>query len=74
MVDDPRYLALVAAGVEVASLGRRPDRVTGRADHAAFTEGELAIAAQHAARADIVLSLKEQPCDSSTSRTTPRSR
>jgi glycosyltransferase involved in cell wall biosynthesis len=54
MDDDPRYRSLSAAGVPVASLGR----TIGQAD---FSATELSTAARHAARADIILSLKEQP-------------
>ncbi|PJI95074.1 glycosyltransferase [Luteimicrobium subarcticum] len=56
MTDDPRYRALRQAGVRVATLGRPHD-------HAApgFTDRELATVARHAAAADLVVSLKEQP-------------
>lgn len=60
MTEDPRYQALRAAGIQVASLGRHPgsgDAPTSRG----FTEAELATAAGLASRSDVVLSLKEQP-------------
>lgn len=60
MVDDPRYRALRAVGVPVATLGRRQGVGTAPQAHA-FGPGELAVAARHVARADLVLSLKEQP-------------
>lgn len=55
--DDPRYQALRAAGVEVATLGRTPDD----AGREGFTAAELERAARAARSADLVLSLKEQP-------------
>lgn len=58
MDDDPRYRSLTAAGVPVASLGRCPD---GSMDPATFSGPERAAAAWHATRADVILSLKEQP-------------
>src|SRR6185503_17019788 len=58
MDDDPRCRSLRAVGVTVSSLDRRHDPA---ADPRRFTMAELAAAAGHAARADIVLSLKEQP-------------
>jgi glycosyltransferase involved in cell wall biosynthesis len=58
MDDDPRYRSLSAAGVRVTSLGRSPGSAT---DPATFSSSELATAAWHATRADIILSLKEQP-------------
>jgi glycosyltransferase involved in cell wall biosynthesis len=56
---DPRYLRLKAAGVEVATLGR----VAGAGAFApsTFTDRELSIAANAVRRADVILSLKEQP-------------
>jgi glycosyltransferase involved in cell wall biosynthesis len=58
MEDDHCYRLLNSAGVRIASLGRTLDRNTGPA---AFNAVELARAAGHAKRADVVLSLKEQP-------------
>src|SRR5262245_39417503 len=58
MDDDPRCRSLRAAGVTVTSLDRSHDPA---GDPRLFTEEELAAAARHLARADIVLSLKEQP-------------
>jgi glycosyltransferase involved in cell wall biosynthesis len=58
MDDDARYRSLSAAGVRVTSLGRSADSAT---DPATFSTSELATAAWHATRADIILSLKEQP-------------
>jgi glycosyltransferase involved in cell wall biosynthesis len=55
---DARYRHLRAAGVSVTSLGRDGDR---RADPSAFSATELATASLHASRADVILSLKEQP-------------
>ena len=59
MQNDPRYMRLARAGVEVVTLGRTaggdpPERST-------FTDIELRIAADAVAGADVVLSLKEQP-------------
>ena len=59
MQNDPRYIRLDRAGVEVVTLGRTaggdpPERST-------FTDFELRIAADAVAGADIILSLKEQP-------------
>ena len=56
---DPRYVRLTQAGVRVTTLGR-----TVGADApgpATFTERQLAIAATAVRRADVILSLKEQP-------------
>jgi glycosyltransferase involved in cell wall biosynthesis len=58
MVDDERYRALRAAGVRVTSLGRSTD---GNHDPRSFTDAEMAFAVRHAAGANVVLSLKEQP-------------
>ena len=58
MEDDRCYRTLTAAGVPIASLGRRPHPL---ADPAAFGRSQVATAARHAANADIILSLKEQP-------------
>ncbi|MGI5236872.1 glycosyltransferase [Dactylosporangium sp. CA-139066] len=59
MQDDAGYRALSAAGVEVRSLVRRVGGDT--AARRTFTAAEAAAAFAHAERADIVLSLKEQP-------------
>jgi glycosyltransferase involved in cell wall biosynthesis len=58
MEDDRCYGLLTSAGVAITSLGRtlRPGRVA-----RPFSEPELARATEHVRRADIVLSLKEQP-------------
>lgn len=61
MTEDPRYQALRAAGIQVASLGRRPGAPAGPAAPRGFTEAELSTAAELAAQSDVVLSLKEQP-------------
>jgi glycosyltransferase involved in cell wall biosynthesis len=58
MDDDPRYHRLSQAGVRITSLDRRPGHAT---DPRTFTEAELAVAASQAIRADVILSLKEQP-------------
>jgi glycosyltransferase involved in cell wall biosynthesis len=59
MTDDPRYRRLTAAGVDVRTLGR----VAGPQppERSSFTDEELRIASEAIARADVVLSLKEQP-------------
>jgi glycosyltransferase involved in cell wall biosynthesis len=56
---DPRYLRLTDSGIDVATLGR-----IGGTDAPApstFTDRQLRIAAKVIRRADVVLSLKEQP-------------
>jgi glycosyltransferase involved in cell wall biosynthesis len=58
MQDDHCFRLLSATGVRVASLNRTFD---GCAPPPAFSSREVAIAAGHVKRADIVLSLKEQP-------------
>ncbi len=58
MEDDSCFRLLRAAGVRVTSLGRIFD---GRGESAPFSAPELTRAASRARRADIVLSLKEQP-------------
>jgi glycosyltransferase involved in cell wall biosynthesis len=60
MEDDASYHALRAAGVAVASLGRRVGGAGGGARRP-LSAAEVAAAAGHAERADIVLTLKEQP-------------
>jgi glycosyltransferase involved in cell wall biosynthesis len=55
---DARCRQLREAGVTVSSLGRDGTR---RGDPSTFSARELATASSHAARADIILSLKEQP-------------
>lgn len=59
MEDDPRYRRLSAAGVDITTLGRTagghpPER-------SSYTEEELRIASEAVSRADVILSLKEQP-------------
>jgi glycosyltransferase involved in cell wall biosynthesis len=57
--NDPRYLRLRKAGVRVTTLARVGDAVA--PEPASFTERQLRIAAQAVRRADVILSLKEQP-------------
>lgn len=59
MREDPRYLRLARAGVEVSTLGRVADAAP--PDRSTFTDHELRIARDAVEQADIVLSLKEQP-------------
>ena len=59
MEDDASYRSLSAIGVDVRSLVRRVGGDT--ATRRTFTAGELETAFAHAGRADIILSLKEQP-------------
>ncbi|WP_432829959.1 glycosyltransferase [Dactylosporangium sp. CA-092794] len=59
MEEDASYRSLSAIGVEVRSLGRRIGG--GAAARKAFSAAEVATAVAHARRADIILSLKEQP-------------
>ncbi|MEV8515812.1 glycosyltransferase [Dactylosporangium sp. NPDC051484] len=59
MEDDASYRSLRAAGVEVRPLGRRIGGDT--AARKTFSPAEVATAVAHAERADIILSLKEQP-------------
>ncbi|GAA2326711.1 hypothetical protein GCM10010170_001730 [Dactylosporangium salmoneum] len=59
MEDDASYRSLSAAGVEVRPLGRRIGGDT--ATRRTFSASEVATAFAHAERADIILSLKEQP-------------
>jgi glycosyltransferase involved in cell wall biosynthesis len=62
MEDDACYRLLLDAGVRVRSLRRDLGGAPGQAaGQAAFGPAEVAAAARHAARADVVLSLKEQP-------------
>jgi len=56
---DPRYLRLKAAGIEVATLGRVAGG--GAFEPSTFTDRELHLAANAVRRADVILSLKEQP-------------
>lgn len=58
MDDDPRYRGLRRAGVRITSLGLTSGRGGARR---ALTGADVAKAARQAARADIILSLKEQP-------------
>ncbi|AZS43244.1 Putative glycosyltransferase EpsF [Microbacterium oleivorans] len=59
MTDDPRYRWLREAGIEVSDLGREASAVAPDPD--SFTTAELDVAAAAVARADIILTLKEQP-------------
>jgi glycosyltransferase involved in cell wall biosynthesis len=59
MEDDPRYRRLTAEGIRVTTLGRTAG--SHPPERASFTEDELRIAADVLRRADVVLSLKEQP-------------
>ena len=59
MEDDASYRALSAVGVEIRSLVRRVGGDGGA--RRTFTAGEVAAAVARAERADIILSLKEQP-------------
>ena len=54
---DARCRALREVGIRVATLGRPAHG----ADPTSFSEPEIASAARHAARNDLILSLKEQP-------------
>src|SRR5262245_2675300 len=54
---DARCRSLREVGIRVATLGRPAHG----SDPTSFTEPEIASAARHAARNDIILSLKEQP-------------
>ncbi|MDN3494903.1 glycosyltransferase [Planococcus sp. APC 4015] len=59
MTDDARYLRLQRAGIAVRALGR----IAGSEPPApeTFTEDDLRIAHEEVSRADVILSLKEQP-------------
>lgn len=59
MTDDPRYRWLREAGIEVSDLGREAGVVAPAPE--SFTAAELEIAADAVARADVILTLKEQP-------------
>lgn len=59
MEDDASYRSLSAVGVPVRPLGRRIGGDT--ATRRTFSPAEVAAAVAHAERADIILSLKEQP-------------
>lgn len=59
MPDDPRYQRLVAAGVDVSTLGRRNEGES--VSREVFTDPELEIAARAVRDSDLILSLKEQP-------------
>jgi len=56
---DPRYLRLTGAGVDVTTLGR----IAGAGAHepSTFTDRQLRIASNLVRKADVILSLKEQP-------------
>jgi len=56
---DPRYVRLIAAGVEVTTLGRIGG--SNAPAPSTFTERQLRIAADAVRHADVILSLKEQP-------------
>lgn len=56
---DPRYLRLAAAGVDVTTLGRVAG--VGELEPSGYADRELRIAAEAVRRADVILSLKEQP-------------
>lgn len=58
MREDPRYLKLARAGIRVGTLGRTAAVEPPAPD--TFSRRELLIAAQHVARADVILALKEQ--------------
>lgn len=59
MTSDPRYLRLSRAGIAVRTLGRTASSEPPAP--ATFTDEELGIASEEVARADVILSLKEQP-------------
>jgi len=59
MVDDTRYRWLREAGIEVSDLGREAGAVPAAPE--SFTAAELEVAADAVARADAILTLKEQP-------------
>ncbi|WP_432978062.1 glycosyltransferase [Dactylosporangium sp. CA-233914] len=59
MEDDAGYRSLSALGIDVRPLGRRIGGDT--ATRKTLTASEVATAVTHAQRADIILSLKEQP-------------
>lgn len=59
MYDDPRYRRLTRAGVPVRTLGRIADSMPPA--RASFSDRELRLARRAIQRADVVLTLKEQP-------------
>ncbi|MFI8633646.1 glycosyltransferase [Microbacterium sp. NPDC077663] len=59
IADDPRYRWLREAGIDVTDLGREAGALPPEPDE--FTDAELDAAAQEVARADVILTLKEQP-------------
>lgn len=59
MADDSRYGWLREAGVEVSTLGREAGAVAPEPE--SYADVELEVAAAAIARADVVLTLKEQP-------------
>lgn len=69
MHNDSSYRLLRSAGVPVTTLGRTYNG----GPSAGFTTSELAKAASHAGKADVVLSLKEQPLRLVNSDAIPRS-
>ena len=56
---DPRYTRLTAAGVEVSTLGRVGG--SGSLAPSSFTDHQLSVASRAIRKADVILSLKEQP-------------
>ena len=61
MEDDHCYRFLRATGVPIAALNRRFDGEAAPSRPPPFRASELATAARHAARADLIVTLKEQP-------------
>ncbi|MCM3697267.1 glycosyltransferase [Microbacterium oleivorans] len=59
IADDPRYRWLREAGIDVTDLGREAGALPPEPDD--FTDAELDVAAREVARADVILTLKEQP-------------
>lgn len=59
MSDDPRYRWLREAGIEVSDLGREAGALPPGPE--SFSDAELDVAAVAVARADVILTLKEQP-------------
>jgi glycosyltransferase involved in cell wall biosynthesis len=59
MQSDPRYRRLLRAGVAVETLGRESSGEV--PEPSSFTDAELRVAADAVRRADLILSLKEQP-------------
>lgn len=59
IADDPRYRWLRDAGVDVTDLGREAGALAPEPE--SFTDAELEVAAAAVRRADVILTLKEQP-------------